>query len=184
MLAFGSGIQIHLDFFLHWSTGFLGGSSGKEAACQCRRHKTHGFDPWVWKITWRRAWQPTPVSLPGESPWTEEPGGLVHRVAKSWECLRTHTHRYRKRYTNHNLWLNLMNYYKMKHFNVIIHIRNWTLFNIQYSRCLSYAPTHSPCPSFFLEAVMKKIQTLWSSLRRLRTWWAMSSACHLSVQNL
>ena len=24
----------------------------------------------------RRAWQPTPVFLPGESPWTEEPGGL------------------------------------------------------------------------------------------------------------
>ena len=23
-----------------------------------------------------RAWQPTPVFLPGESPWTEEPGGL------------------------------------------------------------------------------------------------------------
>ena len=25
---------------------------------------------------WRRAWQPTPVSLPGEPPWAEEPGGL------------------------------------------------------------------------------------------------------------
>ena len=25
---------------------------------------------------WRRKWQPTPVLLPGESPWTEEPGGL------------------------------------------------------------------------------------------------------------
>ena len=35
----------------------------------------HGFDPWVGKIPWRRAWQPTPVFLPGESPWTEEPGG-------------------------------------------------------------------------------------------------------------
>ena len=23
-----------------------------------------------------RAWQPTPVFLPGKSPWTEEPGGL------------------------------------------------------------------------------------------------------------
>ena len=34
------------------------------------------FDPWVWKTPWRRAWQPTPVLLPGESPWTEEPGGL------------------------------------------------------------------------------------------------------------
>ena len=35
-----------------------------------------GFDPWVEKTSWMRAWQPTPVFLPGESPWTEEPGGL------------------------------------------------------------------------------------------------------------
>ena len=33
-------------------------------------------DPWVGKIPWRRAWQPTPVFLPGESPWAEGPGGL------------------------------------------------------------------------------------------------------------
>ena len=25
------------------------------------------FDPWVGKIPWRRAWQPTPVFLAGES---------------------------------------------------------------------------------------------------------------------
>ena len=25
------------------------------------------FDPWVWKIPWRREWLPTPVFLPGES---------------------------------------------------------------------------------------------------------------------
>ena len=41
--------------------------SGKESACQCRRHKRHGFDPWVGKIPWRRGWQPTPFFLPGES---------------------------------------------------------------------------------------------------------------------
>ena len=34
--------------------------NGKEPACQCRRL---GFDPWVGKILWRRAWQPTPVFL-------------------------------------------------------------------------------------------------------------------------
>ena len=34
---------------------------------QCRRQRRHGFDPWVGKIPWRRAWQPTPVFLPGES---------------------------------------------------------------------------------------------------------------------
>ena len=27
----------------------------------------HGFDPWVRKIPWKRAWQPAPVFLPGES---------------------------------------------------------------------------------------------------------------------
>ena len=32
-----------------------------------------GFDPWVVKISWKRARQPTPVFLPGESLWTEEP---------------------------------------------------------------------------------------------------------------
>ena len=31
---------------------------------QCRRPR---FEPWVGKISWRRKWQPTPVSLPGES---------------------------------------------------------------------------------------------------------------------
>ena len=38
--------------------------SGKESACQCR---THGFEPWVWKIFWRKKWQPTPVFLSGKS---------------------------------------------------------------------------------------------------------------------
>ena len=32
------------------------------------------FNPWVGKIPWRRAWPPTPLLLPGESQWTEEPG--------------------------------------------------------------------------------------------------------------
>ena len=47
--------------------GFPGGASGKEPACHCRRHKRCGFNPWVRKIPWRTAWQPTPVFLPGES---------------------------------------------------------------------------------------------------------------------
>ena len=44
------------------------------------------FGPWVGKIPWRRAWQLAPVFLPGESPWTEEPGSCkesAHGVAKS-----------------------------------------------------------------------------------------------------
>ena len=41
--------------------------NGKEPTCQCKRHKRLMIDPWVGKILWRRAWQPTPVFLPGES---------------------------------------------------------------------------------------------------------------------
>ena len=47
-----------------------------------------GFNPWVGKIPWRRAWHPTSVFWPGESPWTEEPGELqsmgLQRVGREW----------------------------------------------------------------------------------------------------
>ena len=46
---------------------FCTGFSGKESTCQCRKHKRCGFDPWVRKIYWRRAWKSTPVFLPGKS---------------------------------------------------------------------------------------------------------------------
>ena len=46
---------------------FPGGANGKERVCQCRRHKRCEFDPWIRKIPWRKAWQPTPVFFPGES---------------------------------------------------------------------------------------------------------------------
>ena len=35
--------------------------SGKETSCKCRRHRRHGFDPWVRMVPWRRKWQPIPV---------------------------------------------------------------------------------------------------------------------------
>ena len=46
---------------------FLGGASGKEPSCQCRRHKRCRFNFWVGKISWRREFLPTPVFLLGES---------------------------------------------------------------------------------------------------------------------
>ena len=63
-------------------------TSGKESACQCRRLKRWGFDPWVKKIPWSRKWQPTLVFLPGKIPWTEEPSRLQsmgsQRVRQDW----------------------------------------------------------------------------------------------------
>ena len=46
--------------------GLPNDASGKESTCQCRRRKRPGFNSWVRKIPWRRAWQPTPVFSPGE----------------------------------------------------------------------------------------------------------------------
>ena len=47
--------------------GLLWWLSGKEPTYQCKRLKSRGFNPWLRKILWRRAWQPTPVFLAGES---------------------------------------------------------------------------------------------------------------------
>ena len=60
-------------------------SASLVASVQCGRP---GFDPWVVKNPWSKAWQPTPVFLCGESPWTEEPGNLwslgSQRVRHDW----------------------------------------------------------------------------------------------------
>ena len=50
--------------------GSPGGASGKEMPANAGDTgglRNMGFDPWVGKIPWRRALQPTPVFLPGES---------------------------------------------------------------------------------------------------------------------
>ena len=44
--------------------GFQGGSDSKRICLPCGRPV---FNPWVGTIPWRRAWQPTPVFLPGAS---------------------------------------------------------------------------------------------------------------------
>ena len=51
MLQLGEGLtkKKHSLFSVR-EVGFPGGASGKEPVCQCRRCKTHGFDPWVRKI--------------------------------------------------------------------------------------------------------------------------------------
>ena len=52
--------------------------------------RSHGFDPWVGKIPWRRKWQRTPVFLPGKShgqmslagysPWGRRDLGMTERL--------------------------------------------------------------------------------------------------------
>ena len=73
--------------------GLTGSASGKELACQCRRHKRHVFKPCIRKIPWRRTWQPTPLFLPGEfhgqrslvgySPWHRKESDTTE---KTWHA--------------------------------------------------------------------------------------------------
>ena len=66
---------------IYWASP--GEFSGKEPVCQCCRHKRSGFGPWVGTIPWGRAWQPTPVLLPGEFWDRGARWGTVHGAAKS-----------------------------------------------------------------------------------------------------
>ena len=52
-----------------------------------------GFDPWVGKIPWKRAWQPIPVFLPGESHGQRSLVGCSpwgHKESDTTEWLSTH----------------------------------------------------------------------------------------------
>ena len=78
------------------SLGFPGGAGDKEPACQCRRCKRRGFDPWVGKIPWSTKWQPAPVFLPrklhgqrslaGYSPWGRRVGHAAVAAKSIQSC--------------------------------------------------------------------------------------------------
>ena len=80
-----------LVFFPHASQHVLGlprKLSDKASACQRRRRRRYGFDPWVGNIPWRRKWQPTLVFWTGilhRGAWLAK----VHEVTKSQTGLRT-----------------------------------------------------------------------------------------------
>ena len=73
---------IHICIILWWVSRLCCAEESTYMSCfpcgsrqriVCRRPR---FDPWVRNILWRREWQSTPVFLPGDSPWTEEPSRL------------------------------------------------------------------------------------------------------------
>ena len=71
---------------------FPGSSDDKESACNAG---DLGSVPGLGRFPWRRAWQPTPVFLPGEPAWTEEPGRLQsmgsQRGRHDWATKHTYT---------------------------------------------------------------------------------------------
>ena len=61
--------------------------SSKECTCQCRKCGRRQFGPWVWKIPWRKTWQPTPVFSPGEFHGQRSPVGC-----SPWGCKESTEH--------------------------------------------------------------------------------------------
>ena len=82
-----SKLSYHLASRKLWPI-FLGGTGGKEPTYQCRRCNRSWFDPWVEKAPWRKAWQPTPVFLPGESHGQRAWQDTVHGVTRSQTLLK------------------------------------------------------------------------------------------------
>ena len=80
---------------VHMYWNFPGGTGGKEPACQCRRHRRLRLDPWVGKIRWWRAWQPSPMSCLENSMDKKALWATVYWVTKSRTPLKRpspHTH--------------------------------------------------------------------------------------------
>ena len=49
------------------TVGFPDGASGKEPTASAEDIRDSGSIPGLGRFPWKRAWQPTPVFLPGES---------------------------------------------------------------------------------------------------------------------
>ena len=70
-----------------WFKGIPRGSVVKNLPANAG-HKRHGFDPWVRKIPWRRAWQPTQYSCLENSMDRGAWRATAHRVAQSLTRLK------------------------------------------------------------------------------------------------
>ena len=87
-------LSIYISIYLYCYLGFPSGASGKESACQFRRHKRCEFDPWVGNIPWRMAWQLTSVILPGESHGQKSLVGYSSKCRTWLKRLSMHAHIY------------------------------------------------------------------------------------------
>ena len=61
-----------------------GGAGGKGHSCQCRRDERSWFNPWFWKIPWRRACNPLQYSCLQNSMDGGPRKAIVHSVTESW----------------------------------------------------------------------------------------------------
>ena len=68
--------------------GFPGGTSGKEPASQCRRQKSHGFEPWVRRCPGEENGNPLQYSCLGIPTDRGAWRAIVHSIVKSQTQMR------------------------------------------------------------------------------------------------
>ena len=79
--------------FLTWDIWLPGGTGIKNLPANARDARDTSSIPRSVRFPWKWKWQPTPVFLPGEIPWTEEgysPGGHKSWTQlNNWACIQT-----------------------------------------------------------------------------------------------
>ena len=147
--------------------GFPGISDRKESACQYRKCRRHGLDPWVRKISWRRKWQLILVflfekaqeqrNLVGYSPWGLKESDTIEQLRESVLSQNTHTHTHTHTHTQ-SLYFILHRLAPLFHVHtefpfVLWHIhRFWSLklghsrdhHSVHHPPLLPHYLTHSP----------------------------------------
>ena len=120
--------------------------SGKESVCNVGRYRSCGFNPWVEKIPWKEAWQPTPVLLPGESHRQRSLAGYRPWGSKESDTTEATEHKY------------TINSFRVHSSQVYFGSKYFTEpqeYSIPSNSCL---PTHSTAGSMvlFLEAILRR----------------------------
>ena len=74
-------VKVLLDFLDNHPGEYLFTRDVVSALIGQQSYAGPGLDPWVWKIPWRREWQPTPLFLPEELPGQRSLAGY-----SPWGC--------------------------------------------------------------------------------------------------
>ena len=110
--------QVYVIICASHVLGFPGGISGKETACQCRRHETQ-VRSLGQENPLEKEMATHPSILAGRIPWTEEPDGLqctgsqrFRHDSSDLACTQTHTHILV--YTAYCIWRKWVHVYTLK----------------------------------------------------------------------
>ena len=92
------------------------GPAVKNSSAMQETRRRHGFNPWVRKIPWRRAWQPTPDSCLGNPLDRGTPWGCKELDTTEWLTqahVHAHTHRHTHTHTHTHTHGNTVSWKKL-----------------------------------------------------------------------